>query len=109
MILVSTETVPGHEIEKPLGLVRGNTVRARHLGRDIVAALRGLIGGEVNEYSDLMTEARNQALNRMIAHAEQQQADAVVGIRFITAQVGAGAAELVAYGTAVRLRAAHEE
>ncbi|MFO7764477.1 MAG: YbjQ family protein [Wenzhouxiangellaceae bacterium] len=104
MILVSTETVPGREVEKSLGLVRGNTVRARHLGRDIVAALRGLIGGEVTEYSELMTEARNEALNRMIGQAEKQQADAVVGIRFITAQVGTGSAELVAYGTAVRLR-----
>lgn len=104
MILVSTETVPGREIDRSLGLVRGNTVRAKHIGRDIVAALRGLIGGEVSEYSELMTEARNEALNRMIAQAEQQQANAIVGIRFITAQIGAGSAELVAYGTAVRLR-----
>jgi len=108
MILVSTETVPGREIEAAVGLVRGNTVRARHLGRDIVAALRGLIGGEVNEYSDLMTEARNEALNRMIAQAERQEADAIVGIRFITAQIGAGAAEMVAYGTAVRLSDLHD-
>lgn len=86
------------------GLVRGNTVRAKHLGRDIVAVFRNLVGGEVSEYSELMTEARNEALNRMIAQAEQQGADAVVGIRFITAQVGAGSAEMVAYGTAVKLR-----
>lgn len=104
MILVSTETVPGREIDRAVGLVRGNTVRAKHIGRDIVAALRNLVGGEISEYSELMTEARNEALNRMIEQAEAQGADAVVGIRFITAQVGTGSAELVAYGTAVTLR-----
>lgn len=104
MILVSTETVPGREIDRAVGLVRGNTVRAKHIGRDIVAALRNLVGGEIGEYSELMTEARNEALNRMIEQAEAQGADAVVGIRFITAQVGTGSAELVAYGTAVTLR-----
>lgn len=104
MILVTTETIPGREIETALGLVRGNTVRAKHVGRDIMAALRNLVGGEVTEYSEMMTEARNEALNRMIAQAESQGADAVVGIRFVTAQIGAGTAELVAYGTAVRLR-----
>ncbi|MGB0514437.1 MAG: YbjQ family protein, partial [Wenzhouxiangellaceae bacterium] len=90
MILVSTETVPGHEIEQAVGLVRGNTVRAKHIGRDIVAVLRNLVGGEISEYSELMTEARNEALNRMIAQAEQQGADAVVGVRFVTAQIGQG-------------------
>lgn len=104
MILVSTESVPGREIDKAVGLVRGNTVRAKHLGRDIVAALRNLVGGEIGEYSELMTEARNEALNRMIEQAESRGADAIVGIRFITAQVGTGSAELVAYGTAVTLR-----
>lgn len=104
MILVTTETIPGWEIEKALGMVRGNTVRAKHVGRDIMAALRNLVGGEVTEYSEMMTEARNEALNRMIAQAESQGADAVVGLRFVTAQIGAGTAELVAHGTAVRLR-----
>ena len=104
MILVTTETIPGREIEKSLGMVRGNTVRAKHVGWDIMAALRNLVGGEVTEYSEMMTEARNEALNRMIAQAESQEADAVVGIRFVTAQIGAGTAELVAYGTAVSLR-----
>ncbi|MDT8408380.1 MAG: heavy metal-binding domain-containing protein [Wenzhouxiangellaceae bacterium] len=104
MILVTTETVPGRNIEKSVGLVRGNTVRARHIGRDIIATLRNLVGGEISEYSELMTEARNEALKRMIAQAEQQGADAIVGIRFITAQISRGSAELVAYGTAVRLR-----
>ena len=103
MILVTIETIPGREIERTVGLVRGNTVRAKHVGRDIVAGLRNLVGGEISEYSELMTEARNEAMNRMIEQAQQQGADAVVGIRFVTAQVGAGSAELVAYGTAVKL------
>ncbi len=103
MILVTTETVPGREIERTLGLVRGNTVRAKHIGRDIVAALRNLVGGEVTEYSEMMIEARNEALNRMVVQAESLEADAIVGIRLVTAQVAAGAAELLAYGTAVRL------
>lgn len=104
MILVSTETVPGRDIERAVGLVRGNTVRAKHIGRDIMAVFRNLVGGEIGEYSELMTEARNEALNRMIEQAESRGADAIVGIRFITAQVGTGSAELVAYGTAVELR-----
>jgi uncharacterized protein YbjQ (UPF0145 family) len=103
MILVTTESIPGRQIERAVGLVRGNTVRAKHVGRDIVAGLRNLVGGEISEYSELMTEARNEAMNRMVGQAEQQGADAVVGIRFVTAQVGAGSAELVAYGTAVKL------
>lgn len=103
MILVTTETIPGRTIDRAVGLVRGNTVRAKHVGRDIVAALRNLVGGEISEYSELMTEARNEAMNRMVEQAEQQGADAVVGIRFVTAQVGTGSAELVAYGTAVKL------
>ncbi len=103
MILLTTETVPGREIEKALGLVRGNTVRAKHLGRDIVAALRNLVGGEIGEYSEMMIEARNEAINRMIAQAEKLEADAIIGIRLVTSQVATGAAELLAYGTAVRL------
>lgn len=103
MILVTTETIPGRTIERAVGLVRGNTVRAKHVGRDIVAALRNLVGGEISEYSELMTEARNEAMNRMVEQAEQQGADAVVAVRFVTAQVGTGSAELVAYGTAVKL------
>jgi len=103
VILVTTETVPGRDIEKALGLVRGNTVRAKHVGRDIVATLRNLVGGEINEYSEMMVEARNEAVNRMIAQAEKLDADAVVGIRLVTSQVSTGAAELLAYGTAVKL------
>jgi len=103
MILVTTETIPGRQIDKALGLVRGNTVRAKHLGRDIVAALRGLVGGEINEYSEMMVEARNEAVNRMVEQAEKLNADAIVGIRLVTSQVATGAAELLAYGTAVKL------
>jgi uncharacterized protein YbjQ (UPF0145 family) len=103
MILLTTETVPGREIEKALGLVRGNTVRAKHVGRDIVAALRNLVGGEISEYSEMMVEARNEAINRMIEQAEKLDADAIVGIRLVTSNVAAAAAELLAYGTAVKL------
>ncbi len=105
MILLTTETVPGREVEQALGLVRGNTVRAKHIGRDIVAALRNLVGGEINEYSEMMVEARNEAVNRMIAQATKLEADAIIGIRLVTSQVATGAAELLAYGTAVKLRA----
>lgn len=103
MILVTTETVPGRQIERSLGLVRGNTVRAKHIGRDILAALRNLVGGEISEYSEMMMEARNEAINRMIEQAEAQGADAVVGTRLTTAHISGASAELLAYGTAVRL------
>ena len=104
MILVTTETVPGRETERSLGLVRGNTVRAKHIGRDILAALRNLVGGEIGEYSEMMTEARNEAINRMIEQAQLQEADAIVGIRLMTSHISGASAELLAYGTAVRLR-----
>lgn len=105
MILSTTETVPGREIAENLGLVRGNVIRAKHIGTDIVAALRNLVGGEISEYTKLMAEAREQALDRMIAQARTMNADAIVGIRFTTSMVMAGAAELLVYGTAVRLQA----
>ncbi len=104
MIVTTTEVIPGHEITEILGLVRGNTVRARHLGRDIVAGLRGVVGGEIKEYTDMLSKAREEALQRMISQAEELGADAVVGVRFTTSQTMAGAAEILAYGTAVRLR-----
>lgn len=101
MIVVTTETIPGKRIVKTLGLVRGSTIRARHLGRDIVAALRGVVGGEIVEYTRLMAESREQALQRMVREAEALGANAVVGTRFVTSMVMAGASELLAYGTAV--------
>jgi uncharacterized protein YbjQ (UPF0145 family) len=101
MIVVTTETLPGRRIRKTLGLVRGNTIRARHLGRDIGATIRSLAGGEVREYTKMMSEAREQALDRMIGEGEKLGANAVVGVRFTTSMIMKGAAEIVAYGTAV--------
>lgn len=103
MILVTTDLVPGRHIAESLGVVRGNAVRARHLGKDILAVFRNVVGGEIHEYVKLSAEAREQALDRMIEQAEQLGADAVVGIRFGTAMIMSGAAELLAYGTAVIL------
>jgi uncharacterized protein YbjQ (UPF0145 family) len=101
MILVTTETVPGMTVTKVLGLVRGNTIRARHVGQDIKAAFRNLIGGEVVEYTKLMAESREQAIDRMVATAEELGANAVLAMRFTTSEIMGGAAELLAYGTAV--------
>lgn len=101
MIMVTTESVAGKRIVKNLGLVRGNTIRARHVGRDIVALLRNLVGGEIPEYTKLMAESREQALDRMAEEAERIGANAVVALRFSTSVIAAGAAELLAYGTAV--------
>ncbi len=101
MIVVTTETIVGKRILRTLGTARGNTIRARHLGHDITASLRNLVGGEISEYTKLLAEAREQALDRMVDEAHEMGANAVIGLRFITAQVMAGAAELLAYGTAV--------
>ncbi|MCE2460042.1 MAG: YbjQ family protein [Pseudomonadales bacterium] len=101
MIVVTTETVPGRNIVKTLGLVRGNTVRARHIGKDILAGLRNIVGGEVHEYAKLISESREQALDRMVAEAESLGANAVVSTRFTTSMMMGGAAELLAVGTAV--------
>ena len=103
MIVVTTDGVPGREIAESLGLVRGNAVRARAIGRDIMAMVRMLVGGEIPEYTKMLAETREQALDRMIEEPREQDADAIVGLRFITAQTMAGAAEFLAYGTAVRL------
>ena len=103
MLIATTEHIVGREIAETLGLVRGNTIRARHVGTDIVAGLRNLVGGEVSEYTKLLAEAREQALDRMVAEAEQLDADAIVGVRVATSMVAQGAAEILAYGTAVRL------
>lgn len=101
MIVVNTESIAGKRIVRTLGLVRGNTIRARHVGRDITAALRNLVGGEVAEYTKLFAESREQALDRMVADARDLGANAVVNVRFSTSEVMSGAAELMAYGTAV--------
>lgn len=101
MIVTTTPTIPGRRIVKTLGLVRGNTIRARHIGRDITAQLRGIVGGEIREYTKLLAEAREQSVDRMIEEAQLLGADAIVQVRFQTAMVMAGAAELLCYGTAV--------
>jgi len=103
MITVNTDFVPGHQIAEALGLVRGSTIRAKHVGKDIIAGLRQIVGGEIKEYTEMLVEARNEALRRMEAQAEQVGADAIINVRFVTAQVMQGAAELLAYGTAVKL------
>lgn len=103
MVLVNTETVPGHTIREVKGLVQGNTIRAKHVGRDIAAGLKNIVGGELKGYTELLTEARRQAVERMIAQAQQLGANAVVNVRFTTSAVTQGAAELYAYGTAVVL------
>lgn len=94
-------TVPGRRVVRALGLVKGSTIRARHLGNDLVAALRNVVGGEVKEYSQLLGKAREEALNRMLQEAQSLGADAVVSVRFSTSAVMSGAAEVLAYGTAV--------
>lgn len=101
MIVVTTETVPGMRIIESKGLVRGNTVRARHLGKDIMAVLKNIVGGEIREYAKLIAESREQSLDRMKDHAKQVGANAVVGVRFTTSVMMAGSAELLAYGTGV--------
>jgi uncharacterized protein YbjQ (UPF0145 family) len=104
MIVTTTHTVAGKRVARTLGLVRGNTIRARHLGRDITAVLRNIVGGEISEYTKMMAEAREQALDRMVEEAKELGANGVVGTRFMTSMLMAGAAELLAYGTAVVLQ-----
>jgi uncharacterized protein YbjQ (UPF0145 family) len=101
MIVVSDHKIAGMRIVRTLGLVRGNTIRARHLGRDVMAVLRNLVGGEVSEYTKMMAESREQALDRMVDEAQELGANAVVSTRFATSMLMQGAAELLAYGTAV--------
>ena len=103
MRVLTTETVPGHEIVESVGIARGNTVEARNVGRDITQSLRNITGGELKAYSELLTKARDEALERMVEDAEGLGADAVVNVRFETSEVTNGGAEVIAYGTAVRL------
>ena len=104
MLLVTTEVVEGRKIDEVLGLVRGNTIRARHLGRDVMAGLRNVVGGEIKDYTRMLSQARDQAIERMVKEAENVGANAIVGVRFTTSQTMSGAAEILAYGTAVRLK-----
>lgn len=106
MIVVTTQDIPGFQVVKVHGLVRGNTIRARHLGKDITAVLRNLAGGEITEYTKMMAEAREQAIDRMLEEADALGANAVIAVRFQTSMVQAGAAEMLCYGTAVTLEPA---
>lgn len=103
MILSTTATIPNKEIKDILGIARGSTVRARNIGRDIFAGLKNLVGGEIEEYTKLQAQAREQAIQRMLADGTRLGADAIINIRFTTAMVMQGAAEILAYGTAVKL------
>lgn len=103
MIVVTSSDIPGHHIIRTHGLVRGNTIRARHLGLDVMAVLRNLAGGEVREYTKMLAEAREQAIDRMLDEADSLGANAVIAVRFQTAEVMRGAAEMLCYGTAVTI------
>lgn len=103
MIVTNTETVAGYEIVEMKGLVQGNTVRAKHAGRDIAAGLKNLIGGELRGYTELLTESRREAMTRMLAQAQQLGANGIVNVRFTTSAITSGASEMFAYGTAVIL------
>ena len=104
MILSTTHNVPNREIEEILGIARGSTVRTRNIGRDIMAGLKNIVGGEIEEYTQLQAQSREQAMQRMIDDAKRMNADAIVGIHITTAMVMQGAAEILAYGTAVKLK-----
>jgi uncharacterized protein YbjQ (UPF0145 family) len=103
MIIINTDQVPGKSISDTLGIARGSTVRARNLGRDIFAGLKNLVGGEISEYTRLLADAREEALQRMVLDADRMGADAIVNVRFTTSSVMQGCSEILAYGTAVKL------
>lgn len=103
MIITTSNQVEGKKIVKTIGLVRGSTIRARHMGRDIMAGLRSLVGGEITDYTKMMAESREQALQRMTTNAEKQGANAIVGVRFTTSMIMQNASEILAYGTGVVL------
>jgi len=103
IIVTTTETIPRREVTEILGVVKGNTVRARHVGRDILASLKTVVGGEIKSYTALLTQAREEALKRMVAEAKELNADAIVNVRLQTSEIMMQAAEVLAYGTAVKL------
>jgi uncharacterized protein YbjQ (UPF0145 family) len=103
MIVTSGTEIPGKKVKEVIGIVQGNTVRAKNIGRDIAAGLKNIVGGEVKSYTSLLTQAREEAYNRMVNQAIEMKADAVIGMRFMTSMVMAGSAEILAYGTAVKL------
>lgn len=101
MIVVTTDFIPGKTVKKELGMVRGNTIRARHIGHDIMAFLRNIVGGEIRDYTKMMAESREQAIDRMVSEAEELGANAVINVRFSTSMIMRSAAEMMVYGTAV--------
>ncbi|MFC0469246.1 YbjQ family protein [Halalkalibacter kiskunsagensis] len=101
MLIVTTEQVSGYDISEVKGYVKGSTIQTKHIGRDITAGLKGIVGGEIKGYTEMMTEARNLAIDRMVQEAEEQGANAIIGMRMQTSTVMANAAEIIAYGTAV--------
>lgn len=104
MIITTTETVPGREVYQILGIARGSTVRSKHIGKDIFAGLKNIVGGEIEEYTRLQADSREQALQRMTQDAERLGADAIINVRLTTAMIMQSAAEVLAYGTAVKLK-----
>jgi len=103
IITSSTDNIPGKKVKQILGIVRGNTIRARHVGRDIMAGFKNLVGGEIKSYTEMISQARDEAFNRMVNNAVDLDADAVVNVRFTTSAVMQGASEILVYGTAVKL------
>jgi len=101
MMIVSSPKIPGIKVVKTFGLVKGNTIRARHIGKDILAVFKNIVGGEITEYTKLMAESREQAIDRMIENAEKKGANAIISVSFTTSMISQGAAELMAFGTAV--------
>ncbi|GAI35981.1 unnamed protein product [marine sediment metagenome] len=104
MIISTSAQIEGKAIAKTIGMVKGNTIRARHIGRDIMAGLRGIVGGEISEYTKMMAQAREEAIQRMVEDAEKQGANAIVSMRFTTSMIMQNASEILAYGTAVVLK-----
>lgn len=104
MIIVNTDTVKGYETVELLGLVKGSIVQSKHIGKDIVASFRTLVGGEIKEYTEMFVEARQKAMQRMVEEAESKGADAIVNVRFVSSQIMQNASELMVYGTAVKLK-----
>ena len=104
MIYSTTETIPGREIRESVGVVTGNVVQAKHIGRDIMAGLKSIVGGEIRGYTEMLNEARDIAIGRLVENAKQKNADAVVGIRYTTSSIMDGSSEILVFGTAVKLR-----
>lgn len=104
MIYSTTETIPGREIRESVGVVTGNVVQAKHIGRDIMAGLKSIVGGEIRGYTEMLNEARDIAIGRLVENAKQKNADAIVGIRFTTSSIMDGSSEILVFGTAVKLR-----